>query len=123
MTTPATIRRRSILAAGTGGLALAPVPAAELPKPREVLTLPRLAPLFVPIGILLVLLFSGASLTAAGFWACVSVMALYLLADRSRAGVRMRALALVDALAKGGTGWRRWRRCWSRCRCSPRCSG
>ena len=82
---------------------LAPVPAAELPKPREVLTLPRLAPLFVPIGLLLFLLFSGASLTEAGFWACVSVMALFLFADVSRAGVRMRVLTLVDALAKGGT--------------------
>jgi TRAP transporter 4TM/12TM fusion protein len=82
---------------------LAPVPAAELPKPREVLTPRRLAPLTAPIGLLLFLLFSGASLTAAGFWACVSVMALYLLADRSRAGVRMRVLTLVDALAKGGT--------------------
>jgi TRAP transporter 4TM/12TM fusion protein len=82
---------------------LAPVPAADLPRPREVLTLPRLAPLFVPIGLLLFLLFSGASLTEAGFWACVAVMALFLAADRSRAGLRLRALALIDALAKGGT--------------------
>lgn len=82
---------------------LAPVPAAELPKPRAVLTLPRLAPLFLPIGLLLVLLFSGASLTEAGFWACVAVMALFLLADLSRAGLRLRVLALIDALAKGGT--------------------
>ncbi len=82
---------------------LAPVPAADLPKPREVLTLPRLAPLFVPIGLLLFLLFSGASLTEAGFWACVAVIALFLLADLSRAGLRQRVLTLIDALAKGGT--------------------
>jgi TRAP-type uncharacterized transport system fused permease subunit len=82
---------------------LAPVPAADLPKPREVLTLRRLAPLTVPIGLLLFLLFSGASLTEAGFWACVAVMVLFVLADLSRAGLRSRGLALIDALAKGGT--------------------
>lgn len=82
---------------------LAPVPASELPRPRDVLTWRRLTPLAVPIGLLLVLLFGGASLTEAGFWACVSAMALYLLADLSGAGLRLRVLALVDALATGGT--------------------
>lgn len=82
---------------------LARVPAADLPKRREVLTLPRLAPLTVPIGLLLVLLFSGASLTEAGFWACVSAMVLFLIADPSRDGVRRRLAVLIDALAKGGT--------------------
>jgi TRAP transporter 4TM/12TM fusion protein len=81
---------------------LAPVPAADLPKPREVLTPARLAPLVVPIGLLLVLLFRGASLTEAGFWACVSAMALYLFADLSRDGMRHRLAVLIDALAKGG---------------------
>ncbi|MCC7428065.1 MAG: TRAP transporter large permease subunit [Alphaproteobacteria bacterium] len=57
----------------------------------------------VPIGVLLVLLFANSEgLTEAGFHACVSVIALYLLAEPTPAGLRRRGADILNALAKGG---------------------
>ncbi len=81
---------------------LAPAPASELPRARDVLTWSRLTPLFLPVGILLFLLFRGANLTAAGFWACIAVVVLFLFADFRPAGVRERARRLVAAFGDGG---------------------
>jgi TRAP-type uncharacterized transport system fused permease subunit len=58
---------------------LAPVPAADLPRARDVLTWSRLVPLLAPVAIMLGLLFNGYSLTKSGFYACASVIVLYLL--------------------------------------------
>ena len=81
---------------------LAPVPAAEIPSWREVFTWAKIVPLFLPVLILLVLLFRGRTLTVSGFYACLSVIALYLFADLSPREIKARAGALVKALAEGG---------------------
>ncbi|MBM3526303.1 MAG: TRAP transporter fused permease subunit, partial [Alphaproteobacteria bacterium] len=82
---------------------LQPVPEAELPRARDVLRPARLLPLLVPIAVLLVLLLANSEgLTEAGFYACVSVIALYLLAEPTPAGLRRRGAGILDALAKGG---------------------
>lgn len=81
---------------------LAPVPPAELPAAREVLTFPRLAPLLLPILVLFGLLFRGADLTEAGTFACLATMLVFLLSDLTRAGIAARAARLRDAFAEGG---------------------
>ena len=81
---------------------LSPIPAAELPKARDVLTWRRLAPVILPVAVLLHLLFSGYSLTRAGFYACLTVVVLFLLADLSPRGMFERARKLMDGLAEGG---------------------
>ena len=81
---------------------LAAVPVTELPRARDVFTWAKIMPLFLPVAVLLGLLFRGYNLTASGFFACVTVIVLYLLSDLSPAGMRTRARELVDALAHGG---------------------
>lgn len=81
---------------------LSPIPADELPRARDVLTWQRLAPVILPVVVLLYLLFSGYSLTRAGFYACLTVVVLFLLADLSPRGMVERARKLVDGLAEGG---------------------
>lgn len=81
---------------------LAAIPSEELPKARDVLTWRRLAPVILPVLVLLHLLFSGYSLTRAGFYACLAVAVLFLLADLSPRGVLGRARRLIDGLADGG---------------------
>lgn len=82
---------------------LSPIPSEELPKARDVLTWRRLAPVILPVIVLLYLLFSGYSLTRAGFYACATVALLFLAADLSPKGVLHRARQLMDGLAEGGT--------------------
>lgn len=81
---------------------LAPLPRSELPRARDVLTWPRLTPLFVPIAILLGFLFNGYSLIFSGFSACLAVIVLYLLSDLSRKGIVDRLRRIIDALSDGG---------------------
>jgi TRAP transporter 4TM/12TM fusion protein len=81
---------------------LSPIPADELPRARDVLTWRRLAPVILPVVVLLYLLFTGYSLTRAGFYACLTVVVLFLLADLSPRGMLERARKLVDGLAEGG---------------------
>jgi len=81
---------------------LSPIPVEELPKARDVLTWRRLAPVILPVLVLLHLLFSGYSLTRAGFYACATVVVLFLVADLSPRGMVDRARKLVDGLAEGG---------------------
>lgn len=79
---------------------LVAVPAAEMPLAREVLAPARLLPLFGPIVALFALLFRGADLTEAGFWACITAIILFLSADPR--AIPARARRLVDAFAEGG---------------------
>ena len=79
------------------------IPADQLPNARDVLRWGRLAPVVIPVAVLLFLLFSGYSLTRAGFYACLSVAAIYLLSDLSPRAMLVRGRALIDGLAEGGT--------------------
>lgn len=81
---------------------LSPIPAEELPKARDVLTWRRLAHVILPVVLLLYLLFSGYSLTRAGFYACMAIIVLFLLADLSPRAMLGRARQLIDGLAEGG---------------------
>lgn len=81
---------------------LRPVPAADIPPARAVLTWPRLVPLAGPIAVLFGFLIAGEDLTDAGAYACIATIALYLFADVERDGMRERAVKLRDAFADGG---------------------
>jgi TRAP transporter 4TM/12TM fusion protein len=83
-------------------LKLAPVPESDIPAARTVFAWRKIVPLFVPIGVLLGLLFIGYTLLSAGFYACMTVIALYLLSDLSAAGLKQRLREVVKALADGG---------------------
>lgn len=81
---------------------LAPMPIAELPRARDVFTWAKITPLFLPVVILLGLLFSDYTLVTSGFYACVSAILLFMLSDLTASGMRARSKKIVDALAKGG---------------------
>lgn len=83
-------------------LGLAPVPPADIPRARDIFTWAKIVPLFLPVTILLVLLFSGMTLTSSGFYACAAVIVLYILSDITPQGMRERARHLLQALGKGG---------------------
>jgi TRAP transporter 4TM/12TM fusion protein len=83
-------------------IGLAPVPPAEVPKARDIFTWAKTVPLFLPIAVLMGLLFADMTLMSAGFWSCVSVILLYVSADLSPAGMRQRSMRLLHALAEGG---------------------
>ena len=83
-------------------MGLAPVPPADIPRARDIFTWAKTVPLFLPVAILFGLLFSGMTLMSSGFYACLSVIVLYLLSDLSLAGARRRAAHLARALSEGG---------------------
>jgi TRAP transporter 4TM/12TM fusion protein len=83
-------------------LGLLPVPKAEIPHWREVFQWHKIAPLFLPIAILMWLLFSGYSLMAAGFYASISAIGFYLLSDLRIAEMKKRFIEIVNALKDGG---------------------
>lgn len=83
-------------------MGLAPVPPADIPRARDIFTWAKTVPLFLPVAILFGLLFSGMTLMSSGFYACLSVIVLYMLSDLSLAGARRRAAHLARALSEGG---------------------
>ena len=83
-------------------LGLKTIPPEEIPHWREVFTWAKIVPLFVPIVILLVLLFMGWSLTSAGFYACVAVIAFYIFSDLNWPAMKQRGRELFKAFAEGG---------------------
>lgn len=75
--------------------------------PRELIpsitrTLPKSAPLFIPIGLLIYLLVHGYDPTTSVFWATVASVGFYALTAGSWAGLRERLWNLVSALEAGG---------------------
>lgn len=83
-------------------MGLAPVPPADIPRLRDIFTWAKIVPLFLPVAILFGLLFSGMTLMSSGFYACLSVIVLYMLSDLNLAGARQRAAHLAKALSEGG---------------------
>ncbi len=79
---------------------LLPVPAAEIPRARTVLTFWNLAPLLLPMGVMFWFLGDGENLTEAGAYACFTTIALFLLRDPRDLRARLRQL--LDAFAAGG---------------------
>ncbi len=75
--------------------------------PRELIpsigrTLPKSAPLFVPIALLIYLLVQGYDPTTSVFWATVAAVGLYIATARSRVQLNERLRNLVSALESGG---------------------
>jgi len=74
----------------------------DIPNWRTVFTWSKIIPLFFPISILLWMLFKGYTLLTAGFYACVSVLILFIFSDFSLRGIKQRFLQAGKALSEGG---------------------
>ncbi len=83
-------------------LGLAAVPENEIPKGKDVLNLDRLAGLLVPTGILLAMIGTGQPLIAAGFYACMSSLAVFLLLGFKNKSLKKSIGLIVDAISEGG---------------------
>lgn len=79
-----------------------PLPPSEIPAARDVMTYRALAPFFVPVIVLLTLLFMGYTPMYSCFWATVACAVIYLFVDLEWANMRQRLRKLVDALEAGG---------------------
>jgi TRAP transporter 4TM/12TM fusion protein len=76
------------------------IPRELIPSVRK--TLPRSAPLFVPVALLIYMMMAGWDPTTAVFWATVTSVLVYLAGVRSSAMLKERAVNLVKALEAGG---------------------
>ncbi|MDF1590585.1 MAG: TRAP transporter fused permease subunit [Desulfobacterales bacterium] len=81
---------------------LIPVPADQIPHWKEVLTWNKIMPLIAPVCVLLVLLFRGYTLISAGFYACSTVIVLYISSDLTLSGLKQNVLKILKALCNGG---------------------
>jgi hypothetical protein len=78
------------------------LPPEEIPKWRDILTLERIAGLLVPTGVLLYLIAVGQPLQLAGFYACVSALAVFLLVGIMKRKIRETMKLILSALSEGG---------------------
>ena len=79
---------------------LARIPRELIPSIRK--TLPKSAPLFVPVILLIYMMMAGWDPTTSVFWATMTSAALYLAGIRSTAMLKERVVNLVKALEAGG---------------------
>jgi TRAP transporter 4TM/12TM fusion protein len=79
---------------------LARIPRELIPSIRK--TLPKSAPLFVPVILLIYMMMAGWDPTTSVFWATMTSAALYLAGIRSAAMLKERVVNLVKALEAGG---------------------
>lgn len=83
-------------------LGLAPVPEEKMPHWRSILTWSKLAPLIIPVAILIWLLLRGFPLISAGFYGSMALIVLYLFSSFSLSGMKERFLQLGRGLSEGG---------------------
>ncbi|PKP60932.1 C4-dicarboxylate ABC transporter permease [Candidatus Atribacteria bacterium HGW-Atribacteria-1] len=83
---------------------LAAVPESEIPSWQSILKFKRLASLIIPTGVLLYFIAIGRALVFAGFYACVSVVVVFLLSDLSWPGVKNTLVKIGNGLSEGGIG-------------------
>jgi TRAP transporter 4TM/12TM fusion protein len=76
------------------------IPKDLIPSVRK--TLPKSAPLFIPISLLIYLMAQGYDPTTSVFWATVASAALYIITARSLVRLRERLRNLVSALEAAG---------------------
>ncbi|MDD4897082.1 MAG: TRAP transporter fused permease subunit, partial [Atribacterota bacterium] len=81
---------------------LAAVPENEIPKWQSILKFNRIASLVIPMAVLLYSIARGRALIFAGFYACVSVIVIFLLSDLSPKGVKYTLTKIRDGLSEGG---------------------
>ncbi len=76
------------------------IPKALIPSVKK--TLPKGAPLFIPVTLLIYLLLDGRDPTSSVFWATMASVGLYFATVRSRAVLKERARNMVGAMEAGG---------------------
>ncbi len=81
---------------------LPPLPKEQIPPTRQVLNWPSLAPVAIPIGVLLGMLIYGRSLVTCGFWACAAAFILYWFKDLSPVNMMDRMKKATLGLVEGG---------------------
>jgi len=82
-------------------LNLRAIPQDEIPKLNEIIKWNMLAPLFIPVGVLIIFLFRGYDPYRACFYAFVVAIALYMFTDFSLQGWVQRFNNIIGALEKG----------------------
>ncbi|MBI2544158.1 MAG: TRAP transporter fused permease subunit [Candidatus Rokubacteria bacterium] len=85
-------------------LRLETIPAALLPRAREVFAWRRSAALFVPVILLTYFLLQGYTAGTSTFWSIVASLAIFLVSATSWAAFRLRCWGIVQALEAGGKG-------------------
>ncbi|MBI4589588.1 MAG: TRAP transporter fused permease subunit [Candidatus Rokubacteria bacterium] len=80
------------------------IPAALLPRAREVFAWRRAAALFLPVILLTYFLLRGYTAGTSTFWSIVASVVIFLASATSWADVRARCLGMVQALEAGGKG-------------------
>jgi TRAP transporter 4TM/12TM fusion protein len=78
------------------------IPAEEIPSWHRILTWRRMAPLFIPIVVLLGMLGKGYTPTTAGFWACAIALLLFTLSDLSLPLIKHRVGMIIGGLEQAG---------------------
>jgi len=78
------------------------LPPEEIPTWKEILTLERLAGLIIPTGVLLYLIAVGQPLQLAGFYACLSALAVFLLIGIMKRKMKDTVKLIIAALSEGG---------------------
>jgi TRAP transporter 4TM/12TM fusion protein len=81
---------------------LSALPREEIPPTREVLSWSILAPIVIPVAILLGFLVAGRSLVTCGFWACATAGVLHLFKDFSLLNMKQRIKKAIFGLEEGG---------------------
>ncbi len=74
----------------------------DIPKLKKVFVWSKIVPLFLPIGILLYLLFKGFALITAGFYACAAVIIFFIFSDSNPSKIKKRFFQIISALSEGG---------------------
>lgn len=83
-------------------LNLPAIEAKDIPALKSVFVWGKIVPLFVPIAVLLWLLFSGYELITAGFYSCLTVIVLFVFSDVNPQALKTRIFKLAEALVDGG---------------------
>lgn len=86
----------------TKAMGLTRLPEEEIPKWKDILTIERLAGLIVPTTVLLYLIAVGQPLQTAGFYACMSSLAVFVFLGVLKKKVRETLRLVIDALSEAG---------------------
>lgn len=81
---------------------LSSVPKDEIPKWKDILTFERLAGIVVPTGFLLVMIGYGQPLIRAGFYACMSSLAVFILIGIKDHSFKATMVLIKNAVVEGG---------------------
>lgn len=83
-------------------MGLKALPKEEIPHWRNILTFKKMAGFLIPTGVLLYMIYSGSPLIDAGFYASVSAIIVYFVANFRTHSLKKLCMDLIDALSGGG---------------------